>query len=360
MAENVTTVLDMNDAEDISAGDHLYLIQGSGSGRDRKVSLAALFASDPAHTLTVDELDGKPSRHLLDKFDTNVYSVPGDTEGKVRFYATYGFKDTIGRIIRAEPKNLDGSEFNKDEISFRAGVLNFGKEDDAGSVQNFEGTSKFYVVKIDQTLDVKNGKITAGGGIEVPDRENEGETLFSVDRDNGDIQTKGDVTANAVNALTVTGSILQGSQVKTNYLTADDPLKPLNVQAAAGYNVNGNTAVKGAFSADSATVKALGYESTDLNSSGVKAAPAFPFYTDQSSLTNLTTMMAGANPGARIAFINKSGGSKKYTFNDGATAGWFTLRNGRAVDLLVTMKMSETQVGIVPLGVDFSTADEVG
>ncbi len=48
MAENITTVLDMTDAENISGDDYLYIVQGSGSKRDRKVKVVELFNSRPA------------------------------------------------------------------------------------------------------------------------------------------------------------------------------------------------------------------------------------------------------------------------------------------------------------------------
>ena len=48
MAENITTLLDMTDAENISGDDYLYLVQGSGSERDRKVKVVDLFKSRPA------------------------------------------------------------------------------------------------------------------------------------------------------------------------------------------------------------------------------------------------------------------------------------------------------------------------
>ena len=57
MAENITTLLEKPDAENVSGSDYLYIVQGSGSKRDRKIKLDALFASDPAHTLVVDEQD---------------------------------------------------------------------------------------------------------------------------------------------------------------------------------------------------------------------------------------------------------------------------------------------------------------
>lgn len=69
MAENVTTLLEKPDAENVQGTDYLYLVQGSGSNRDRKISLTALFASSPAHTLLVDGSDENPGHYLIDKFN---------------------------------------------------------------------------------------------------------------------------------------------------------------------------------------------------------------------------------------------------------------------------------------------------
>lgn len=66
--ENITTLLDKPDAENVSGSDYLYLVQGTGSDRDRKISLEALFASDPAHTLVVDEQDTVKKRYLAPAF----------------------------------------------------------------------------------------------------------------------------------------------------------------------------------------------------------------------------------------------------------------------------------------------------
>ena len=68
MAENITTLLEKPDAENVSGSDYLYLVQGTGSDRDRKIKLEALFASDPAHTIVVDEQDLIMKRYLLPSF----------------------------------------------------------------------------------------------------------------------------------------------------------------------------------------------------------------------------------------------------------------------------------------------------
>ena len=84
MAENITTLLEKPDAENVQGSDYLYIVQGSGSKRDRKIKLEALFASDPAHTLVVDEQDEYPGHYLINKFKGNSASSYLD-EGDVGF-----------------------------------------------------------------------------------------------------------------------------------------------------------------------------------------------------------------------------------------------------------------------------------
>ena len=67
--ENITSLLSKPDAENVSGSDYLYLVQGTGRDRDRKISLTALFASSPANTLVVDGEDENPGHYLIDKFN---------------------------------------------------------------------------------------------------------------------------------------------------------------------------------------------------------------------------------------------------------------------------------------------------
>lgn len=84
MAENITTLLDKPDAENVSGSNYLWLVQGTGSDRDRKISLNALFASSPAHTLLVDGEDENPGHYLISKF-TEASAVTYLSGGHVSF-----------------------------------------------------------------------------------------------------------------------------------------------------------------------------------------------------------------------------------------------------------------------------------
>ncbi|MCF0223819.1 MAG: hypothetical protein HUK20_06085 [Fibrobacter sp.] len=77
MADNITTVLDKDDAGNLNMGDILYLIQGTGADRDRKVSLAKLLyfirtemkkivLNGSKCTIEIDSDTGKISMHTPD------------------------------------------------------------------------------------------------------------------------------------------------------------------------------------------------------------------------------------------------------------------------------------------------------
>ena len=360
MAENITTLLDMTDAENISGDDYLYLVQGSGSKRDRKLKLSALFASDPSHTLVVDSEDYIPGEFLLGKFDQYSHDVHQDTGGKVRFYAD---TSRAGRIIRGEPKNLDGSEFNTERVQFMAAVIDFGRQDSADCVQNFYGTSKFFKAEVDQELKVRNGGVNAGGGLSVP-KPNSVDNLAKIDGRTGDIQTVGKVKGFGAefSAIDITGrakAVTFEGKVETNDISAKDSSKPINVSAISGFNITGKSSVSGDFSSGSLMTGKIAYENLNLNDNGMAYAPALPYFVDTaySYDGDLSRYCANAPSGGRVTFVNATGSERNYHFTGGANgkSGYFTLKDGHAVDLLVFNTQSSTQVSLVPIGIDFST-----
>lgn len=359
MAENITTLLDMTDAENISGDDYLYLVQGSGSKRDRKLKLSALFSSDPSHTLVVDSEDDIPGEFLLGKFDQYSHDVHYDTDGKVRFYA-----DTTraGRIIRGEPKNLDGSEFNTERVQFMAAVINFGRQDSADCVQNFSGTSKFFKAEVDQGLKVRNGGVNAGGGLSVP-KPNSDDDLAKIDGRTGDIQTVGKVKGFGAefSSIDIAGrakAVTFEGKVETNNISAKDSSKPINVSAISGFNITGKSSVSGDFSSGSLKTGKIAYENLNLNDN-MGIAPVLPYFLDNNGIgiKNLSEILAEAPKGARITFINNSGKDKEYHFTttdvEGVAGGYFTLKAGRAVDIIVNNVLSVSQVSLLPIGIDY-------
>lgn len=360
MAENITTLLDMTDAENISGDDYLYLVQGSGSKRDRKLKLSALFSSDPSHTLVVDSEDDIPGEFLLGKFDQYSHNVYHDTDGKVRFYAD---TTSAGRIIRGEPKNLDGSEFNTKRVQFMAAVIDFGRQDRADCVQNFSGTSKFYKAEVDQELKVRNGGVNAGGGLSVPKPNSENYNLAKIDGRTGDIQTVGKVKGFGAefSSIDIAGrakAVTFEGIVKTNYISDKDSSKPIYVSAISGFNITGKSSVSGDFSSGSLKTGKIAYENLSLNDN-MGIAPVLPYFLDNSGTgrKNLSEILAEAPKGARITFINNSGKNKEYHFTttdvEGVAGGYFTLKAGRAVDIIVNNVLSVSQVSLLPIGIDY-------
>ena len=360
MAENITTLLDMTDAENISGDDYLYIVQGSGSNRDRKLKLSALFSSDPSHTLVVDSEDDIPGEFLLGKFDQFSHDVHNDTGGKVRFYAD---TSRAGRIIRGEPKNLDGSEFNTERVQFMAAVIDFGDESSTDFVHNFHGTANFLFATFDQRLVVKNGGIVAGGGLSVPKPNAEGEVLAEINGRTGDIQTVGKVKGFGAefSSIDIAGrakAVTFEGKVETNNISAKDSSKPINVSAISGFNITGKSSVSGDFSSGSLKTGKIAYENLNLNDN-MGIAPVLPYFLDNSGIgiKNLSEILAEAPKGARITFINNSGKDKEYHFTttdvEGVAGGYFTLKAGRAVDIIVNNVLSVSQVSLLPIGIDY-------
>ena len=92
---------------------------------------------------------------------------------------------------------------------------------------------------------------------------------------------------------------------------------------------------------------------------GFDKAPALPYFVDTAYAYNgdLSRYCSGAPSGGRVTFVNATGSNQTYHFTGGANgkSGYFTLKDGHAVDLLVFNALSSTQVSLVPIGIDFST-----
>lgn len=134
MAENITTLLDKPDAENVSGSDYLYLVQGTGSDRDRKISLAALFASSPAHTLLVDDEDLIPKRYLLPSFaKSNEVTRLTPEGGQVYFISKEVTRD--GGTARAIAGVIAKKAITSDLIENKAVVRDKIGDDAVGAAQ---------------------------------------------------------------------------------------------------------------------------------------------------------------------------------------------------------------------------------
>lgn len=134
MAENITTLLEKPDAENVQGSDYLYLVQGSGSKRDRKIKLEALFASDPAHTLVVDEHDLIPKRYLLQSFaKSNEVTRLTPEGGQVYFISKEVTRD--GGTARAISGVIANKAITSDHIGDKAVVRDKIGDDEVGAAQ---------------------------------------------------------------------------------------------------------------------------------------------------------------------------------------------------------------------------------
>lgn len=84
MAQNITTLLQKDDAGELSGNDLLYIVQGTGSNRDRKLKLAALLSHLNAHGVAVDEIDAAPG-YLAEKLAAYNGGSDAFSDGDVLF-----------------------------------------------------------------------------------------------------------------------------------------------------------------------------------------------------------------------------------------------------------------------------------
>lgn len=323
MAENITTLLEKPDAENVSGSDYIYIVQGSGSKRDRKIKLDALFASDPAHTLVVDEQDEYPGHYLIRKFKGNSAASYLDN-GDVGFcvVSIKGVRSIAGVI---ENQAVTTDKLADDSVT--SPKIATGGVSSGNLANNSVSTAKIIDGNV-TTAKIADDAVT-------PEKIDE----------TGDY-TVGSITATgSVDALNVNGN------VKTNSIAPK----------TAGQNINviGGLTITGNVSAKSVATEKIFCSKLSLNENGMAYAPALPYFVDTaySYDGDLSRYCAGAPSGGRVTFVNATGSNQTYHFNGGANgkSGYFTLKDGHAVDLLVFNAQSSTQVSLVPIGIDFST-----
>ena len=332
MAENITTLLEKPDAENVSGSDYIYIVQGSGSKRDRKINLDALFASDPAHTLVVDEQDKYPEHYLINKFKGNSASSYLD-KGDVGFFVV-PIKDAryIAGVIQNKAVTTD--KLADDAVT--SPKIATGGVSNGNLANNSVSTEKIIDGNV-TTAKIADDAVT-------PEK----------------IDETGDYT---VKSITATDSV-DAPVVKGNVMT--DNIAPKT--AGQSISVTGNLSIVGnvlltgnpaGVSARSITTERLFCSKLSLKDNGMTYAPALPYFVDTaySYDGDLSRYCAGAPSGGRVTFVNATGSNQTYHFNGGSNGknGYFTLKDGHAVDLLVFNALSSTQVSLVPIGIDFST-----
>lgn len=348
MPENITTVLNLPDADFGSGGfsspadNRVYILQGEGSDRDRKAPLGDLF----------DWLVGAKAMTN----DSPQHRV-GDIVFKIE--ETQG-----GKILTAYV--MDGRTLEKPTVT---GGL---KADSIEGTNQGQGDTKYLVLgntTVTGDLDVK-GKAMCGDSMLVADPDEQ--TLESrVPLGFGDgyqagkelVRTDEVKTAkiSAPGTTLTVAAVLDALGVKGNVTT--DSIAPKTagqpISVTGDLSISGNVSLTGAVSAKSVATERLSCSKLSLKDNGMAYAPALPYFVDTAFAYNgdLSRYCAGAPSGGRLTFVNATGSDRKYTFTGGANgkSGYFTLKDGRAVDLLVFKALSSTQVSLVPIGIDFST-----
>ena len=348
MPENITTVLNLPDADFGNGGfsnpadNRVYILQGEGSDRDRKAPLGDLFDwLVGAKAMTNDS----PEHRVGDI----VFKIEETKEGKI-----------LTAYI------MDGRTLEKPTVT---GGL---KADSIEGTNQGQGDTKYLVLgntTVTGDLDVK-GKAMLGNSMLVADSD--GQTLESrVPLGFGDgyqagkelVRTDEVKTAkiSSPGMTIVVTAVLDALGVKGNVTT--DSIAPNTagqpIRVTGNLFIVGNVSLTSAVSAKSVATERLSCSKLSLKDNGMAYAPALPYFVDTAYAYDgdLSRYCAEAPSGGRVTFVNATGSDRKYTFTGGENgkSGYFTLKDGRAVDLLVFKALSSTQVSLVPIGIDFST-----
>lgn len=348
MPENITTVMNLPDADFGSGGfsnpadNRVYILQGEGSDRDRKVSLGDLF----------DWLVGA-------KAMTN--ESPQHRVGDIVFK----IEDTRGgKILTAYVMK----ERTLEKLTVTGGL----KADSIEGTNQGQGDTKYLIL----------GNTTVNGDLDVKGKAMLGNSMFVADPDAQTIESRvplgfGDgyqagkelvrtdevktAKISSPNTTLTVSAVLDALGVKGNVTT--DSIAPKTagqpISVTGAMSISGNVSLTSWLSARSVSTESLAYSNLSLKDAGFAKAPALPYFVDTAYAYegDLSRYCAGAPSGGRVTFVNATGSNQTYRFTGGANgkSGYFTLKNGHAVDLLVFEAKSSTQVSLVPIGIDFST-----
>ena len=348
MPENITTVLNLPDADFGSGGfsnpadNRVYILQGEGSDRDRKVSLGDLF----------DWLVGA-------KAMTN--ESPQHRVGDIVFK----IEDTRGgKILTAYVMK----ERTIEKLTVTGGL----KADSIEGTNQGQGDTKYLIL----------GNTTVTGDLDVKGKAMLGNSMFVADPDKQTLESRvplgfGDgyqagkelvrtdevktAKISSPNTTLTVSAVLDALGVKGNVTT--DSIAPKTagqpISVTGSLSISGNVSLTGKVSAKSVDTEKISCLKLSLKDNGMAYAPALPYFVDTAYLYDgdLSRYCAEAPSGGRVTFVNATGSNQTYHFNGGANgkSGNFTLKDGHAVDLLVFNALSSTQVSLVPIGIDFST-----
>lgn len=222
MAENVTTLLEKPDAENVQGSDYLYLVQGTGSNRDRKISLTALFASSPAHTLVVDSQDENPGHYLIDKFkaaSAATYLSGGDVGFVVVSIRGARFIAGVIENQAVTTEKIADDAVTNEKIA-RGAVSNGSLADDSVSTDKIID-SAVTPEKIDSTGDYAVKSLTATDSVNADSLNVTKGAIIG-----GNAGVNGDLTVSASKKLTAAGEAVLGDTrlTKLKLMTGTDSL----------------------------------------------------------------------------------------------------------------------------------------
>lgn len=322
-------------AANLTLQDILVLTQpGNNPGEKNKgLELGVLFeavkSSLPKDTLVVDEQDEYPSRYLIRKFKGNSASSYLDN-GDVGFcvVSRKGVRSIAGVI---ENKAVTTDKLADDAVT--SPKIATGGVSSGNLANNSVITEKIVDGNV-TTAKIANDAVT-------PEK----------------IDETGDYTVKSITATGLVDALLVKGNVSTDSIAPKTVGQNINV--TGNLSIVGNVSVTSEVSAKSVATEKISCSKLSLNDNGMTYAPAFPYFVDTnySYDGDLSRYCAGAPSGGRVTFVNATGSNQTYHFNGGANgkSGYFTLKDGHAVDLLVFNAQSPTQVSLVPIGIDFST-----
>ena len=348
MPENITTVLNLPDADFGSGGfsnpadNRVYILQGEGSDRDRKVSLGDLFDwLVGAKAMTNDS----PQHRVGDI----VFKIEDTRGGKI--LTAYVMKErTIEKLtvtggLKAD--SIEGTNQGQGDTKY----LILGNTTVTGDLdvkgKAMLGNAMFVANPAEQTLE---SSVPLGFG----DGYQAGKELVRTD----EVKTAKISSPNTtITVAAVLDALGVKGEVTTDSIASKTAGQPISVTGSL--SISGNVSISGKVSAKSVDTEKLSCSKLSLKDNGMAYSPALPYFVDTAYAYDgdLSRYCAGAPSGGRVTFVNATGSNQTYHFTGGENgkSGNFTLKDGHAVDLLVFNALSSTQVSLVPIGIDFST-----
>lgn len=243
MADNVTTVPGLPDADFETTGfpsqNVLYLVQGTGADRDRKVTAEDFFEWLISKKAMTTDL---------------VYTRTGDIQFRIE-------ETRDGRLLTAYI--LDGRTLEKPSVTGGMAVSGGMKVDSVEGTNQGQGTSKYLSLgntTVNGDLDVKF-KATLGNGLVVADPDElkatvDGDLEVSGKVSAGSFQTDGGISADTVEALE---SHLGGGDCMATATCAKDTSDPTgkSVQIDSGLTISGALSARYAYERTSAATYSL-------------------------------------------------------------------------------------------------------